>query len=285
MASELFFVHDTLQVDTVDVQLQSVILGLSRLEGNIWGGELHYFPCLSELHVNERTVLTFNCGISTARFSRGGELIAVACDDGNLAIFSGNNSLEGCGSISCHDDIISSIAFPSCNNSYIGTVGWDGNIKVLDLQSKAPGISPIYSNEYLDCILNDINFSEINSSVFATVGQDGFIRTWDMRVADVCNLISNLGQTSGCVLWDPLDEFGVLVGLDDGSIRYYDTRFFATPLIEQRIHHSRIRRLRLFDRGSGDFTIVSVSEDTSCAVLGRTLKGSPLDCIASPTVM
>jgi WD40 repeat protein len=266
------------QVDSIDTNSSSIIVGLSNLEGNIWDGAIKILSLTSGL---EEVSCPTSAGISMCRFSGLGNeksLVLTARDDGNVYLYSSQN-LQELRVIAAHDDIVSSVIDDNSNESQFATCGWDGDICIWDWKSNNQAQSePLYAirrGHYGQ--VNDISFNSNNSSSLCSVGQDGFLRLWDRRTStssNDCTHVYDIGQAGSCVLWEPENEYSIAVGTDSGEILVIDCRKANTSslTIKHSTHKGRVRRIIANVDRPG--MLLSSSDDTTVALVRKNINST-----------
>ena len=248
------------QVDSVALFERNLVVGLSNLEGNIWDGSIKVID--AEMGT-EKCSANVSSGITCVRFlGKDGRSIIAAKDDGCISIFM-LDVLREVSAYLCHDDIISTVAADTNNESHFYSAGWDGNICYCSASSSGSPISIIRSAHAGH--INDI--ANVDTLV-VSVGDDGYVRTWDLRQSTkkFAMQISS-GQTLSCVSW--YQSNGLCVGTDTGNILAFDIRS-SRPVNSinsqdaSAQHCQRVRRIT--SHSSFPSLLLSASDDATVCI-------------------
>nr|XP_039252869.1 ribosome biogenesis protein wdr12-like [Styela clava]XP_039252871.1 ribosome biogenesis protein wdr12-like [Styela clava] len=139
-----------------------------------------------------------------------------------------------------HREAVSSLVWLS--SSDLCSVSWDHTINVWDINEGKEKLNLRGAKVFLAC---DYSF---HSNLLATGSSDRHIRIWDPRGKDEifskgslikCNLTSHTGWIT-CVKWSPSNQYQLVSGSLDYTVKLWDIRSPQTPLFDVNAHQDKV---------------------------------------------
>lgn len=234
-----------------------LVVAASNLTGRSWNGLLAVFndaafapniPHIDYASLNE-------AGCTDVQWIDENRVVA-ATDAGTVEVWKLKDApiMENIVMLSEHDDVCSAISV-SNHSKQIVSAGWDGYIKLWDLEVDLSIHSiRIHTDKVLDILWNDLT-----TDVFASASEDSTIKIYDNRETGkpASLLYSCDSQYPICLDW--IDDNRLCVGYSSGAISLLDMRMPNKQTHQINIHKKSINNILCFNghiaSGSDDMMV------------------------------
>ncbi len=260
-----------IQLESLTIKDDTILVSASRLFGNEWYGELRMFGLSEKVDGESPTVETTDAlriSVGSACSTMTNNLVMNGRDDGNVLTYRRNveNQTFQHDPICCfeeHMDIVSCLSANS-NGSLLATGGWDKVVNIFDLHNGS--FLSTMNNQFHDRIV-DVQFCQNN--LLAVAEKCGRISMMDIRQDQQSIVKSRTFNGPMNVLCpsfdltDSSDNF-MMIGMMDGNILEWN--FHTDEIQSVRQHHNAIQAMavnpstQVLLSGSSDGSIYSIPE-------------------------